>query len=46
MSSSLSDMSAPYRLGEGISLRVSTSTRPRKVTTATAVTISDAARLQ
>ena len=46
MSSSLSDMSAPYRLGEGMSLRARTSTSPRNITTASAVMISDATRLK
>ena len=43
-SSSLRLASAPYRLGEGISLRASTSTRPRNPITAITVISSDQIR--
>ncbi len=46
MSCCLSEASAPYRLGEGISLRVTTSISPRNITTASAVTTSAQIRLR
>ncbi len=42
MSSAFSDWSAPYRLGEGMNRRVTTSTSPRNMITAITVMISDA----
>ena len=41
MSSRLRLSSAPYRVGDGISLRAMTSTSPRNITTAITVMISD-----